>query len=72
MPEKKLKELKNRREPLLQQFEKNPNQVSLALEIKTIDDQIAECNRLIEQKRKTRRLSSPGHDKTSLDKPGSR
>jgi hypothetical protein len=52
MPEKKLEELKARREPLARQLEKNPSRIHLALEIKAIDDQIAECTRLIKQKRR--------------------
>jgi hypothetical protein len=51
MPEKKREELKARRSPLYQRFENNPNQIHLALEIKIIDDQIAECNHLIQHKR---------------------
>lgn len=50
MPEKKLEELKARREPLVKQFESNPNRIHIALEIKAIDDQIAECTRLIKLK----------------------
>jgi hypothetical protein len=50
MPEKKLEELKARREPLVRQFEANPNRIQMALEIKAIDDQIAECTRLIKLK----------------------
>jgi hypothetical protein len=53
MPQKKREELRARRGPLFQRFENNPNQIHLALEIKIIDDQIAECNHLIQQKRKT-------------------
>ncbi len=32
-----------RRNPLFKQYLKNPNDYRLALEIKSIDDQIAEC-----------------------------
>jgi len=35
--------LKARRIPLFKQYLKNPNDTHLALEIKNIDDQIAEC-----------------------------
>ncbi|PYU18686.1 MAG: hypothetical protein DMG30_26890 [Acidobacteria bacterium] len=52
MPEKKREELRVRRESLFQRFEKNPDQMHLALKIKIIDDQIAECTHLIKQKRK--------------------
>jgi hypothetical protein len=51
MPEKKREELMARREPLAREFEKHPNRVHIAIEIKAIDDQIAECTHLIKQKR---------------------
>lgn len=52
MPEKQREELKARRGPLAKQFEDHPNRIHIALEIKAIDDQIAECTRLINQKRR--------------------
>lgn len=52
MPEKKREELRAKRAPLAEQLEDNPNQTELALEIKVIDDQIAECTRQIQQKRR--------------------
>jgi hypothetical protein len=52
MPEKKLEELRAKREPLFQRFANNPNEVYLAIEIKFIDDQIAECNHHIQLKKK--------------------
>jgi hypothetical protein len=54
MPEKRREEVRVRRESLFQRFEKNPDQMHLALKIRVIDDQIAECTHLIKQKRKTR------------------
>lgn len=42
-----LKVLKARRKPLFDWYEKNPNDTRLALEIKLIDDRVAECNRQI-------------------------
>ena len=54
MPEKKLEELKAEREPLSRRFSNHPNEIHLALEIKLIDDQIAECKRLIKNKPKPR------------------
>jgi hypothetical protein len=50
--------LRARRKPLFERYEKNPNDCRLALEIKEIDDQIAECNQQIEQNRKAREVSS--------------
>ena len=54
MPEKKLHELKTEREPLFRRLASNPNEIHLALEIKIIDDQIAECTRVIQKQKKTR------------------
>ena len=50
--------LRARRKPLFERYEKNPNDRRLALEIKEIDDQIAECNQQIEQNRKACEVSS--------------
>ena len=50
--------LRARRKPLFEQYEKNPNDNRLAMEIKEIDDQIAECNRQIELNRKPRAPAS--------------
>ena len=49
MLEKRLEDLKAEREPLYQRLSSNPNETHLAIEIKLIDDQIAECNHLIKQ-----------------------
>jgi hypothetical protein len=43
----KLEELIVRRKSLFEEFEKNPQRLHLSLEIKIIDDQIAECNEQI-------------------------
>ena len=42
------------RRTLAEQFEKNPHHLHLALEIKAIDDKIAECDQSIRQAGKTR------------------
>ena len=42
-----LQELKDKRKPLQKRFEDSPNEIHLALELKIIDDQIAECNQQI-------------------------
>lgn len=42
-------DLKNRRTPLFRRYEKSPNDLRLALEIKIIDDQIAECTQQMER-----------------------
>jgi len=43
--------LKARRNPLFTQYVENPNDIHLAVEIKNIDDQIAECTERMELKR---------------------
>ena len=44
-------ELKAMRKPLFERYEENPNNTSLVLEIKIVDDQIAECTKQIERER---------------------
>lgn len=48
----RLQELKGKRMPLSKQFEKHPDDTHLAVELKIIDDQIAECNREIQGDRR--------------------
>jgi hypothetical protein len=50
----RLQELKDKRKPLSERFENNPNDTHLALELKIIDDQIAECNQQIRGDRRSR------------------
>jgi len=50
--------LRARRKPLFERYETHPNDPRLAQEIKEIDDQIAECDQQIDQKRKARQLAS--------------
>jgi hypothetical protein len=45
---RKREDLKNRRIALFKRYEKSPGELRLALEIKSIDDQIAECTQQIE------------------------
>ena len=47
---RKRDELKAKRRLLFQRFLKNPLETHFALEIKTIDDQIAESSELVERK----------------------
>lgn len=51
----KIDELNGKRKPLSEQFEKNPNNTRLALELRIIDDQIAECNLQIQEDRRKRK-----------------
>jgi hypothetical protein len=46
---RKREDLRNRRTPLFKSYEKSPNDLRLALEIKMIDDQIAECAQQMER-----------------------
>jgi len=46
---RKREDLRNRRIPLFKRYEKNPNDLRLALEIKWIDDQIAECTQQLQR-----------------------
>jgi hypothetical protein len=48
-------ELNGKRKPLSEQFERNPENTGLALELKIIDDQIAECNQQIQADRRKRK-----------------
>ena len=50
--EAKLKLLKGKRKPLSVRFDGDPKNTRLALELKTIDDQIAECNQEIQGDRR--------------------
>jgi len=48
-------ELRDRRKLLVERFENRPADTRLALEIKVIDDQIAECNGHIQADRRRRK-----------------
>jgi len=48
----KLQELTRQRKPLSERFKSNPKDTHLALELKIIDDQIAECNEQIQDHRR--------------------
>jgi hypothetical protein len=45
---RKREDLENRRAALFKRYEKSPGNLRLALEIRSIDDQIAECTQQIE------------------------
>lgn len=51
----RIDELNGKRKPLSDQFAKNPGNTRLALELKLIDDQIAECNVQIQMGRRKRK-----------------
>jgi hypothetical protein len=48
----RLQEFTSQRKPLSEQFESNPGDTHLALKLKIIDDQIAECNQQIQGHRR--------------------
>jgi hypothetical protein len=48
----RLQELTSQRKPLSARFRSNPKDTHLALELKIIDDQIAECNQQIQDHRR--------------------
>jgi hypothetical protein len=50
--ETRIEELTDRRRPLFARLQSDPKATYLAIEIKVIDDQIAECNRQIQEDRK--------------------
>jgi hypothetical protein len=52
-----LQELKGKRKPLQKRFENNPNEIHLALELKIIDDQIAERIQQVQHTRSSSRSS---------------
>ena len=63
---KKRDDLKIRRDSLFDKYAKHPQDVHLALEIKTIDDEIAECIQHLEQERRSERsVSLTGKTSTS-------
>jgi len=51
---KKVEGLRARRKPLFDWYEKNPNEIHLVLEIKSIDDEIAEIRQKIDKEKKSR------------------
>jgi hypothetical protein len=51
---KKVEGLRARRKPLFDWYEKNPNEIHLVLEIKTIDDEIAEYKQQMEKAKRDR------------------
>jgi hypothetical protein len=50
---KKREDLKNKRSPLFETYKKNPNDLLLALKIKVIDDEIAECTEQMQREQIT-------------------
>ena len=55
---KKRDDLKSKRNSLFEKYAKHPEEFHLALEIKKIDDEIADCTQHVEQERRSERASS--------------
>jgi hypothetical protein len=55
---KKRDDLKSRRNSLFEKYTKHPEEFHLALEIKKIDDEIADCTVHVEQERRSERSAS--------------
>ena len=56
---KKRDDLKSKRNSLFEKYSKHPEEFHLALEIKKIDDEIADCTIHVEQERRSERSASP-------------
>ena len=55
---KKRDDLKHQRNSLFEKYARHPKDIHLALEIKKLDDEIAECTQHVEQERRTERSAS--------------
>lgn len=55
---KKRDDLKTKRNSLFEKYAKHPEEFHLALEIKKIDDEIADCTQHVEQERRSERGST--------------
>jgi hypothetical protein len=55
---KKRDDLKSRRNSLFEEYARHPEEFHLALEIKKIDDEIADCTVHVEQERRSERSAS--------------
>jgi hypothetical protein len=58
---KKREDLKIKRTSLFEEYSKHPHDLHLAREIKTIDDEIAECTHKMEQERRSEGSDSRKH-----------
>jgi len=56
---KRKQELTDQRKALCEEFEHHPTEIHLALELKIIDDQIAECHQQIRDSGSAARLALP-------------
>ena len=56
---KKRDDLKAKRNSLFEKYAKHPQDYHLSLEIKKLDDEIADCTQHVEQERRSERSASP-------------
>ncbi|MGB8475158.1 MAG: hypothetical protein WCE61_13825 [Candidatus Acidiferrum sp.] len=56
---KKRDDLKAKRNSLFEKYAKHPEDFHLAPEIKKLDDEIADCTKLVEQERRAERSAAP-------------
>lgn len=56
---KKRDDLKSKRNSLFEKYAKHPEDFQLALEIKKMDDEIADCTHHVEQERRSERSATP-------------
>jgi len=56
---KKRAELSTKRDLLFRKYSRNPHDLNLALEIKTIDDEVAECTDKLREETLAERKSKP-------------
>jgi hypothetical protein len=65
---KKRDDLKAKRNSLFEKYAKHPEEFHLALEIKKIDDEIADCTQHVEQERRSERSASTAKKLHSIPK----
>lgn len=65
---KKRDDLKTKRNSLFEKYAKHPDEFHLALEIKKIDDEIADCTQHVEQERRSERSVSTAKKLHSIPK----
>ncbi len=66
---KKRDDLKIKRDSLFDRYAKHPQDLHLALEIKTMDDEIAECIQHLEQEKRSERTSTSAGKVSTSHKP---
>jgi hypothetical protein len=65
---KKRDDLKSKRNSLFEKYAKHPEDLNLALEIKKMDDEIADCTHHEEQERRSGRSASPAKKLQTISK----